>query len=81
MTYSIRGLETKILAEMGRYGAMLVTGPRQAGKSTLLRHVAQKKWGENWTQFSFDTPTDIAQFQQDPDLFFLNHPRIGIFFN
>jgi predicted AAA+ superfamily ATPase len=53
---------------------MLVTGPRQAGKSTLLRHVAQKKWGENWTQFSFDTPTDIAQFQQDPDLFFLNHP-------
>jgi len=74
MSYTIRGLEAKILAEMGRYGAMLVTGPRQAGKSTLLRHVARKMWGDNWSKFSFDTPSDIAAFRQDPDLFFLNHP-------
>jgi predicted AAA+ superfamily ATPase len=56
------------------YGAILLTGPRQAGKSTLLRHVAQSIWGTAWTEFSFDTPMDIAAFRSDPDLFFLNHP-------
>jgi len=74
MKYIHRGVEASLLQAMNRFGAILLTGPRQAGKSTLLRHIAQKKWGTAWQEFSFDTPADIAQFQGDPNLFFLNHP-------
>lgn len=74
MDYVSRGLESGILAGFGHYGTVLVTGPRQSGKSTLLRHVAQRQWGDTWAKFSFDTPEDIAAFRQDPELFFLNHP-------
>ena len=74
MSYINRGMEAKVLGEMDRYGAILVTGPRQAGKSTMLRQICKEKWGEGWLEFSFDTPKDIASFRQDPELFFLNHP-------
>lgn len=74
MNYLHRGLEESILATVPHFGALLLTGPRQAGKSTLLRQIAKDLWGDQWHAFSFDTPSDIAQLTQDPELFFMNHP-------
>ncbi|HSQ43123.1 MAG TPA: ATP-binding protein [Fibrobacteraceae bacterium] len=74
MSYQFRGYRNTFSSYFPQYGALLLTGPRQAGKYTLLRHLAKIQWGSGWQAFSFDTPADIAQFRQDPELFFFNHP-------
>ena len=38
MKYVHRLLEARISRDVRTYGAVVVTGPRQAGKSTLLGH-------------------------------------------
>ncbi len=50
--------------------AILLTGPRQVGKSTLFRHLFS---GVN--QVTFDDDLLLAQAQEDPGLFLLNNPR------
>ncbi len=49
---------------------MLVSGQRQVGKSTLLRHIA----GEDYSCLSFDDPILVDQLKRDPRLFLLDHP-------
>lgn len=39
MNYIQRSIETRLLQAMKAYKAVLVTGPRQAGKSTLLKQL------------------------------------------
>ena len=43
MTYIKRDLEPKILSLSKEYSAILITGPRQVGKTTILRQLMQKK--------------------------------------
>ncbi len=59
----------KILNELLlQFPAVLLTGARQVGKSTLLQHSApQHKY------LTFDDPLLLAQAKQEPRLFFLNH--------
>ena len=52
------------------FPAVLVTGPRQVGKSSLLRRI-----GEDCEYISFDNPLLLQQAQDDPALFLLNHPK------
>ena len=49
--------------------AVLLTGPRQVGKSTLFRHVFREV-----KQVTFDDDLLLAQATEDPGLFFLNNP-------
>lgn len=42
MTYIKRDLEPKILSLSKEYSAILITGPRQVGKTTILRQLMQK---------------------------------------
>ncbi|MGX2967243.1 ATP-binding protein [Ursidibacter sp. B-7004-1] len=51
-----------------QFPAILITGPRQVGKSTLLQHI-----GENYQYVTFDDPILLAQAHNDPTLFMLNH--------
>lgn len=51
-----------------QFPAVLVTGPRQVGKSTLLQYI-----GENYQYVTFDDPVLLAQARQDPTLFMLNY--------
>lgn len=49
---------------------VVVSGARQVGKSTLLRHV----FGQHADMVVFDPAQDLGSARQDPDLFLANHP-------
>jgi hypothetical protein len=51
-----------------QFPTILVTGPRQVGKSTLLQHI-----GEDYQYVTFDDPLLLNQARNDPTLFMLNH--------
>lgn len=53
-----------------QFPAVLVTGARQVGKSTLLKHIAC----EDYSYITFDNPMIIEQVKADPRLFLLDHP-------
>lgn len=72
MQYVRRFLEARLQASMGSYGAVVVTGPRQAGKSTLLQHMLGLE-GQPLSSVAFDTPSEVDAFRSDPDLFFAEH--------
>lgn len=68
MMYIHRTIEKTIKqAELG-FKAILVTGPRQVGKSTVLKHLfADRKY------VTFDDPTLLAETMREPGLFFRNN--------
>lgn len=72
--YRHRALEAKIVKLTRRFPAVLVTGPRQAGKTSLLSYLHRQLHGRNAAVVAFDTPSQVATFRRDPELFFANHP-------
>ncbi len=65
----------KILAELlQQFPAILLTGARQVGKSTLLQHLFPE-----YRYLSFDDPLLLEQAKNDPQLFFLNYAKQIIF--
>ena len=73
MQYFERLLQTKIAELIHHFPAIVLTGPRQAGKTCLLNEVARRFIDPPVDVVSFDTPSDVDRFRRDPDLFFLNH--------
>ena len=71
MTYIKRDLESKILSLSGEYSAILITGPRQVGNTTVLRQLMQ----ENRNYVTLDDFEDRAMAQNDPALFLQLHSR------
>lgn len=63
--YLRRQLSDILKTAMQQFPAVLVTGPRQAGKTTLLQHEA----GENCAYVSFDDPVERSFAQTDPNGF------------
>jgi predicted AAA+ superfamily ATPase len=60
------------------YPAVLITGPRQTGKTTMLQKLAREE-GRNRVYVSLDTIKDRALAQKDPEMFFqLHKPPIFI---
>ena len=49
---------------------MAVVGPRQCGKTTLV-----KALGKEWEIFDLEKNSDFEQIRRDPDLFFRLHPE------
>ncbi|MDO5296139.1 MAG: ATP-binding protein [bacterium] len=69
--YTIRRhLEPVAARRAANSKAILLTGPRQVGKSTLFRHLFS-----DVNQVTFDDDLLLAQAQEDPGLFLLNNPR------
>jgi predicted AAA+ superfamily ATPase len=75
MTYKTRFLERRVREWVGEFEALVVTGPRQAGKTCMLEHVGRELF-PGMEKVSFDAPSDIAAFRRDPALFFANHPGV-----
>lgn len=70
MFYKNRLIEDKLRAYVGAFSCTLVTGARQVGKSTLIRHL----FGDRFRTFVFDPVQDLYGARQDPDLFLRNNP-------
>ena len=69
MAYIKRDLEPKILSLSREYSAILITGPRQVGKTTVLRQLMHK----NRTYVTLDDLEDRSMAQNDPALFLQLH--------
>lgn len=67
MEYISRELERKFIKMNDAFKAILVTGARQVGKTTMLKHLARK---ENRTFVSMDDFRNRELAQSDPKLFF-----------
>lgn len=68
MNFYSRQIQPLLRSLIKQFPAVLVTGPRQVGKSTLL-----KQLGEEYQYVTLDDPILLAQARNDPSLFMLNH--------
>ena len=71
--YIQRHIESVLKQLMEQFPALLITGPRQVGKSTLLQHAAPE-----YDYVSFDDPLLLTQAKEEPNLFVLNHTEQAI---
>lgn len=71
MQYITRELENTFLEADRSFKAVLVTGARQVGKSTMLQHLAK---GQGRTYVTLDHQADRELARRDPDLFFQTYP-------
>ncbi len=69
MEYIPRLITEKLVSLSENFPAVVLTGARQVGKSTLLDHVFGQKAGT----VVFDPVKDVENARQDPDLFLDNH--------
>jgi len=67
MEYIPRHMESKFIRMSGFFKAVLVTGARQVGKTTMLRHLAE---GQGRTYVTLDNRMARQLAQTDPALFF-----------
>lgn len=78
MNYIKRSMEDVFLRLNKEYSAILITGPRQVGKTTMLKKLAEQE-GLGRRYVSLDDLNDRALAKSDPAMFFqLNPPPIFI---
>ncbi|MCL2884746.1 MAG: AAA family ATPase, partial [Oscillospiraceae bacterium] len=70
MNYIKRDIDSTLLAVAGEYSALILTGPRQVGKTTTLRHLL----GEGRGFVSLDNRENRQLAQTDPEMFLTLHP-------
>ena len=71
MGYINRTLESSILGISKDYGCLLLIGPRQVGKTTMLEHLMK---GTNRTKVSLDDVEERRLAKSEPELFLQMHP-------
>lgn len=69
MAYIRRDIESKIVALSKEYACILITGPRQVGKTTVLKQLTE----ENREYVTLDDLSERALAKEDPALFFQLH--------
>lgn len=69
MKYLHRAIESELKKAFSTFPAVLVTGSRQAGKTTLLRNLLP-----HYEYLSFDLYTDLIGVKEDTRLFLTQHP-------
>lgn len=74
MKYIPRWLETRLAEVLKSHPVVVLTGPRQVGKSTLLEHAEFLK---DWRYITLDDPDALEQAKEDPKgLFWEDKPTI-----
>ena len=68
MVYLSRWQETPLEAHLKQFPVVCLTGPRQSGKSTLLKHIQKS----DWEYITLDQRGLMEQALRDPDLFIQN---------
>ncbi len=79
MDYIRRDLESKILSLSEEYSCILITGPRQVGKTTVLRHIAGSRNSgsritDNRSYVTLDDLEERRLARTEPALFLQMHP-------
>ena len=69
-TYITRSLEPVLKKAVGEFPAVVVTGPRQSGKTTLLQHL----FGKRYHYMSLEAPDVRAAAAEDPRGFLMTNP-------
>ncbi len=69
MRYVQRALGARLLKLTQNFPIVVVSGARQVGKTTLVRHVLK-----GWEVVTFDPAIDVANARGEPDLFLSNFP-------
>lgn len=69
MKYKKRILTGKLKSLVDNFSVVVISGARQVGKSTMLKHQFPK-----WDTVVFDPVIDIGNAKSDPELFLSNHP-------
>ena len=69
MTYIERAITPILMKRVQESKCALVTGARQVGKSTLIKHVFP-----GYNRANFDDRLTRLQAKEEPKLFFMNHP-------
>ncbi|OGV27604.1 MAG: hypothetical protein A3F18_07440 [Legionellales bacterium RIFCSPHIGHO2_12_FULL_37_14] len=75
MKYLPRVIEHKLLEYLKIFPVIGLTGPRQSGKSTLLKHMLSDKY----KYVTFDDPTNVRLFSEDPEGFINTYSNKVIF--
>lgn len=68
MDYKKRLIEPKISKLFEIFPIVSITGPRQSGKSTLIKHYTEKQ-KEKWEYISLDNRDTLLSIKEDPTLF------------
>lgn len=68
--YIKRHIQATLQTLIQQFPAVLVTGARQVGKSTLLQKIAP-----DYQYLTFDDPLLLGQAKNEPQLFFLNYHK------
>ena len=70
MPYHHRSIETTIQAAVRQRPAVILTGPRQSGKTTLLKNL----FGESHRYVTLDDPDMRILAVKEPKMFLANYP-------
>ncbi|RJX27894.1 MAG: ATP-binding protein [Acholeplasma sp.] len=68
--YYKRHIEETIQQAKEMFKVLLITGPRQVGKTTTLKHL----FSQDYHYVTLDDITELSIAKEDPKLFFMNHP-------
>lgn len=68
--YINRSSEHLVKKMLSMFKVVLITGPRQVGKTTLLKHVL----GDEFSYVTLDDINELEIARTDPKLFFINNP-------
>ncbi len=68
-----RNIEIELIDLAKQYSVIMITGPRQAGKTSLARHVFPDK-----PYYSFENPDTRTMISADPRAFFSSNPNGAI---
>ena len=72
MKYISRNIEEKLISMIDNYQVIMITGPRQVGKSTLLNYIS-RKLDKKINKVTLDDLILRNQAQEDPELFLRTH--------